>query len=183
MLTLDSNRSKQKHWPFIIALCSFSIYTFPRIAFLLSPFTGMSAPNEEDFFAIPYVVQSKDIMPIEATFALPYNPPAEPEQPLTRERRATVSSEKTGSTGSENSTPPLNAIEDAYPDGGLRAWLVVLGCFLYACTVFGFGLNWGVLQDYYHTTMFPSTSLGVFTVIAGLANFVSGHLSIKGPID
>ncbi|KAF9075382.1 major facilitator superfamily domain-containing protein [Rhodocollybia butyracea] len=105
-------------------------------------------------------------MPIEATFAHPYNPPAELEQPLTREK-SVVPSEKAGSTDASS----IFALEDAYPDGGLRAWLVVFGCFLYACTVFGFGLNWGVLQDYYHTTMFPNTSLGVLSITVGLANF------------
>uniref|UniRef100_A0A0W0EYB5 Major facilitator superfamily (MFS) profile domain-containing protein n=1 Tax=Moniliophthora roreri TaxID=221103 RepID=A0A0W0EYB5_MONRR len=62
--------------------------------------------------------------------------------------------------------------EEWYPDGGLRAWLVVLGCFMFACTTMAWGLAWGVLQDYYHTTMFPGTSLSTLSTVAGLVNFV-----------
>ncbi|KAJ3869887.1 major facilitator superfamily domain-containing protein [Lentinula novae-zelandiae] len=108
-------------------------------------------------------------MPIEATFAHPQNPFGELGQPLNREKSIGQISVKADT----ESATTLIPIEDAYPDGGLRAWLVVLGCFLYACTVFGWGLNWGVLQDYYHTTMFPNTSLSVLGTIIGLANFVS----------
>lgn len=30
-------------------------------------------------------------------------------------------------------------------EGDLRAWLVVLGCFVYGCGMMGYGLTWGVL--------------------------------------
>ncbi|KAJ3730198.1 major facilitator superfamily domain-containing protein [Lentinula raphanica] len=105
-------------------------------------------------------------MPIEATFAHPQPPLAELGEPLNTEKTIVP----TVKADTESATT-LIALEDSYPDGGLRAWLVVLGCFLYACTVFGWGLNWGVLQDYYHTTMFPTTSLSVLNTIVGLANF------------
>ncbi|KAJ3981579.1 major facilitator superfamily domain-containing protein [Lentinula detonsa] len=110
-------------------------------------------------------------MPIEATFAQPQDPLTELGEALDREK-STAQSVKADT----ESATTLIALEESYPEGGLRAWLVVLGCFLYACTVFGWGLNWGVLQDYYHTTMFPNTSLSVLGTIVGLANFVSMNL-------
>jgi hypothetical protein len=33
---------------------------------------------------------------------------------------------------------------------------------------------WGILQDYYHTEMFPQTKISVLSTIGGLCNFVSG---------
>ncbi|KAK7453307.1 hypothetical protein VKT23_011982 [Stygiomarasmius scandens] len=60
-----------------------------------------------------------------------------------------------------------------FPDGGLKAWSVALGCFMLGCSCLGWGMVWGVLQDYYHTTMFPNTSLTVLSTIIGLANFMS----------
>ncbi|KAJ3781444.1 major facilitator superfamily domain-containing protein, partial [Lentinula aff. detonsa] len=106
--------------------------------------------------------------PIEATFAQPQDPLTELGEALNREKSIAQSVK-----ADTESATTLIALEESYPEGGLRAWLVVLGCFLYACTVFGWGLNWGVLQDYYHTTMFPNTSLSVLGTIIGLANFVS----------
>lgn len=34
------------------------------------------------------------------------------------------------------------------------------------------GVVWGVLQDYYATTLFPGTSLSVISLAGGLQNFV-----------
>ncbi|CAE7169739.1 unnamed protein product [Rhizoctonia solani] len=55
--------------------------------------------------------------------------------------------------------------QDEFPDGGLRAWLVVLGvpCFLlypYQClrVRFGFVNAWGVFQAYYQETVLSDTS-------------------------
>ncbi|KAF8913580.1 major facilitator superfamily domain-containing protein [Mucidula mucida] len=72
----------------------------------------------------------------------------------------------------QNDDVPALEMEWSYPDGGTRAWLVVFGCFLYACTSMSFGLVWGVLQDYYHTNMFPDTSLSVLSLAGGLQNFL-----------
>ncbi|KAK7049926.1 hypothetical protein VNI00_005356 [Paramarasmius palmivorus] len=67
--------------------------------------------------------------------------------------------------------------EEWYPDGGLRAWLVVLGCFIYMGTTVSWALAWGVLQDYYHTTMFPDTPLSVLSTIGGLTSFMMNATS------
>ncbi|THU87383.1 MFS general substrate transporter [Dendrothele bispora CBS 962.96] len=69
------------------------------------------------------------------------------------------------------------AEELSFPDGGVRAWGVALGCFMLGCSCLGWGMVWGVLQDYYHTTMFPNTSLTVLSTIVGLANFTSNGSS------
>lgn len=63
-------------------------------------------------------------------------------------------------------------LEWRYPDGGTRAWLVVLGCFMFAATCMAYGLVWGVLQDYYHTYMFPETSLSILSLPGGVQNFL-----------
>ncbi|KAJ7653923.1 major facilitator superfamily domain-containing protein [Mycena polygramma] len=55
-----------------------------------------------------------------------------------------------------------------YPDGGLRAWLVVAGCSIMAGTCMSWGLVWGVFEDFYHTNKFPGTSLSTLSLIGGL---------------
>ncbi|KAG7445307.1 MFS general substrate transporter [Guyanagaster necrorhizus] len=64
-----------------------------------------------------------------------------------------------------------------YPDGGLRAWLVVLGCFMFSCTCMAWGLIWGALQDYYSTYMFPDVSLSILTLVGGIQNCTMGVTS------
>ncbi|KAM5543470.1 hypothetical protein V8D89_002721 [Ganoderma adspersum] len=48
--------------------------------------------------------------------------------------------------------------EDDYPDGGLRAWLVVLGGSLGLCATFGFVNAWGIFQVYYQEVMLKDMS-------------------------
>ncbi|KAF8322349.1 MFS general substrate transporter [Cantharellus anzutake] len=45
-----------------------------------------------------------------------------------------------------------------YPEGGLRAWLVVIGCALLTCSTFGFVNAWGVFQEYYSQTLLSNQS-------------------------
>ncbi|KAF8911323.1 major facilitator superfamily domain-containing protein [Mucidula mucida] len=73
-------------------------------------------------------------------------------------------------TDQDHHAPP----DWTFPDGGFRAWSIVFGCFLFACTCMGFGLVWGALQDYYHSHMFPETSLSIISLAGGLQNFVMG---------
>lgn len=79
----------------------------------------------------PYVVHSNDIMPIEPTFSRLQDPLAGLGKSLTREK----SIEKSVQLDSDSEKATVVTVEDTYPDGGLRAWLVVLGCFMYTCTV------------------------------------------------
>ncbi|KAJ7130399.1 major facilitator superfamily domain-containing protein [Mycena epipterygia] len=62
-------------------------------------------------------------------------------------------------------------LEWTYPDGGLRAWLVVLSCFIMSSTCIGWGMVWGVFQDYYHTSRFSGTSLSTLSLVGGLFSF------------
>ncbi|KAL7283742.1 hypothetical protein ACG7TL_003179 [Trametes sanguinea] len=45
-----------------------------------------------------------------------------------------------------------------HPDGGLRAWLAVIGCAAGACATFGFVNAWGVFQAYYEEEILVGTS-------------------------
>ncbi|KXN87188.1 ATP-dependent RNA helicase eIF4A [Leucoagaricus sp. SymC.cos] len=47
---------------------------------------------------------------------------------------------------------------DDYPDGGLRAWLIVLGTMCCTFSTFGFVNTWGVFQSYYETHMLKDSS-------------------------
>ncbi|KAI0716985.1 MFS general substrate transporter [Earliella scabrosa] len=47
---------------------------------------------------------------------------------------------------------------DEYPDGGLRAWLVVLGVTSGICATFGFINAWGIFQAYYEQYMLRDMS-------------------------
>ncbi|KAF9264559.1 MFS general substrate transporter [Marasmius fiardii PR-910] len=47
---------------------------------------------------------------------------------------------------------------DEYPDGGVRAWLVVLGTVLSGFATFGFVNSWGVFQSYYEQNLLQGTS-------------------------
>ncbi|KAI0748396.1 MFS general substrate transporter [Daedaleopsis nitida] len=44
------------------------------------------------------------------------------------------------------------------PDGGLRAWLVVIGCAVGACATFGMVNAWGAFQAYYTVQVLAGTS-------------------------
>ncbi|KAF7293088.1 Monocarboxylate transporter [Mycena indigotica] len=84
--------------------------------------------------------------------------------------------EITSQTSSKTTTylddePNNNNVEWTYPDGGLRAWLVVAGCFIMAMTCMGWGLVWGVFEDYYHTTRFPGTPLSQLSLVGGSLSF------------
>ncbi|OBZ65726.1 Riboflavin transporter MCH5 [Grifola frondosa] len=47
---------------------------------------------------------------------------------------------------------------DQFPDGGLRAWLVVLGAACGTCGTFGFVNAWGVFQAYYTDSILSDTA-------------------------
>ncbi|KAH9966149.1 MFS general substrate transporter [Russula compacta] len=48
--------------------------------------------------------------------------------------------------------------QDEFPDGGLRAWLVVLGASCAAFATFGYVNAFGVFQDYYQNVLLKGTS-------------------------
>ncbi|EKM55122.1 uncharacterized protein PHACADRAFT_255520 [Phanerochaete carnosa HHB-10118-sp] len=48
--------------------------------------------------------------------------------------------------------------DDDFPDGGLRAWMVVLGCALGNASTFGYVNAWGIFQTYYQQTLLKDSS-------------------------
>ncbi|TEB39436.1 MFS general substrate transporter [Coprinellus micaceus] len=52
--------------------------------------------------------------------------------------------------------PDIAARDDDFPDGGLRAWLVVGGAMCSTFATFGYVNSWGVFQAYYQTTVLSS---------------------------
>ncbi|ORY70805.1 major facilitator superfamily domain-containing protein [Leucosporidium creatinivorum] len=75
--------------------------------------------------------------------------------------------------------------EWTYPEGG-RGWIVVLGCFLFAGTILGNGLTWGVLVADLHANQHSDVPLSILNLVIGLSNFmqnatsfVSGRLADK----
>ncbi|KAF8637737.1 hypothetical protein AX17_002612 [Amanita inopinata Kibby_2008] len=48
--------------------------------------------------------------------------------------------------------------EDRYPDGGLRAWLIVFGAMCNTFSTFGYVNSWGIFQAYYQRTLLKDMS-------------------------
>ncbi|KAJ3926696.1 MAG: major facilitator superfamily domain-containing protein [Lentinula lateritia] len=55
-----------------------------------------------------------------------------------------------------------------FPDGGLRAWLVVLGTFFSAFASYGYVSTWGVFQTYYEQTLLQEHSPSTIAWIGSL---------------
>ncbi|KAK2464066.1 hypothetical protein APHAL10511_003896 [Amanita phalloides] len=58
--------------------------------------------------------------------------------------------------------------DDEYPDGGLKAWLVVLGGLLNTFSAFGFISSWGIFQAYYQHTILKDESPANIAWIASI---------------
>ncbi|KAF2150307.1 MFS general substrate transporter [Myriangium duriaei CBS 260.36] len=76
---------------------------------------------------------------------------------------------------------------DQPPDGGLTAWLQVLGCFFVFMNTFGVAFTFGVYQVYYETIMLPTHSASAIAWIGTLQSslimivgILSGPLFDKG---
>ncbi|KAL0946435.1 hypothetical protein HGRIS_012658 [Hohenbuehelia grisea] len=52
----------------------------------------------------------------------------------------------------------LSDTDDSFPDGGLRAWLVLGGVMCITFSTFGYVNAWGVFQAYYQDTILKNTS-------------------------
>ncbi|KAF9053323.1 major facilitator superfamily domain-containing protein [Panaeolus papilionaceus] len=64
--------------------------------------------------------------------------------------------ENQDSSASISSSQSVSSID--YPDGGLRAWLVVCGSMCCTFSTFGFVNAWGVFQSYYETSLLQDSS-------------------------
>ncbi|ODQ52578.1 MFS general substrate transporter [Saitoella complicata NRRL Y-17804] len=61
---------------------------------------------------------------------------------------------------------------DLPPDGGLKAWLVILGGFLFMVGTLGLNNSYGAFQSYYIDTLYTTTSPAVITLIGSLGGTV-----------
>ncbi|GAA5866030.1 hypothetical protein JCM8547_002920 [Rhodosporidiobolus lusitaniae] len=71
-----------------------------------------------------------------------------------------------------------------YPDGGLRAWLVVFGAFIFCCSQLGYGMVWGVLlQDLERRFSTPAATLnwlqGLTNLMMNITAFFAGRIGDK----
>ncbi|KAG7087329.1 hypothetical protein E1B28_013304 [Marasmius oreades] len=95
-------------------------------------------------------------------------------------------------TESESSSKENNGLQNAggeetVPEGGLRAWLVIVGIFCCMFTAFGFTNTWGVFQAYYETTALKASSSTKIAWIGSVQyalvftpSMIVGRLSDKG---
>ncbi|KAJ7201133.1 major facilitator superfamily domain-containing protein [Mycena pura] len=113
------------------------------------------------------LVQSHHILPAEAKLPGAGAPPRVEPVAVVREKRTSTDALVTA-----DSELVAHAAEWTYPDGGLRAWLVVLGCFIMASTCMAWGLVWGVFEDYYRSNKFAGTSLSTLSLVGGVYSFV-----------
>ncbi|KAF9567991.1 MFS general substrate transporter [Agrocybe pediades] len=69
------------------------------------------------------------------------------------------------------------------PDGGLQAWLTVLGCSLVSFSTFGIVNAYGAFSDFYRTTFLSSSSPTLISMIGSVGVFVLySFAAITGPI-
>ncbi|KDQ19997.1 hypothetical protein BOTBODRAFT_170029 [Botryobasidium botryosum FD-172 SS1] len=66
------------------------------------------------------------------------------------------------------SSLPVKDIDLTFPDGGLRAWLVVMGAVCLTFSTFGFVNAWGVFQTYYQETLLRDQSPSTIAWIGSL---------------
>ncbi|KAL6309351.1 MFS general substrate transporter [Sparassis latifolia] len=74
-------------------------------------------------------------------------------EPTKIESKDRVESEEECDAAADEEIPHIT-----FPDGGLRAWMVVFGVACGTCGTFGFVNAWGVFQAYYEETLLPDTS-------------------------
>ncbi|KAG9096194.1 hypothetical protein FS749_008956 [Ceratobasidium sp. UAMH 11750] len=81
----------------------------------------------------------------------------------------------TGTTFSALAPPIVQDDDELYPEN-FRGWLVVVGCFMLSSMTLGFGLCWGVFQEYYQHHILvgtPSSVLGLLGSTQGAVGTVS----------
>ncbi|KAJ6589954.1 major facilitator superfamily domain-containing protein [Mycena vulgaris] len=111
------------------------------------------------------------------------------EDDLTRISSA-VEPEKAAKTKIENDAAdvlPYDIYAAEYPDGGARAWLVVVGGACATFSTFGYVNAWGVFQEYYEETLLKDSSPSNIAWIGSVQYsmvfvpaLVSGHYFDRG---
>jgi len=80
-----------------------------------------------------------------------------------------------------NNNSELEELKDKdidFPDGGLRAWLVVFGAFCSAFSTGGYVNAWGVFQAYYQSNTLSHLPASKIALIGTLQNFTSFAISV-----
>lgn len=74
-------------------------------------------------------------------------------------------------------------VDDTFPDGGTRSWMVILGCFFLLMATYGMMNSTGVLQNYFATHQLADYSTSAVGWIPGLFTFFGLALSVQiGPM-
>ncbi|KAJ6563642.1 MFS general substrate transporter [Mycena vulgaris] len=75
----------------------------------------------------------------------------------------------------ETTVDPTQALAEAsladaisYPDGGLRAWLIVVGSFFSVFSTFGYVNSWGVFQTYYQLHLLKDSNSSAISWIGSV---------------
>ncbi|KAJ6496067.1 MFS general substrate transporter [Mycena sanguinolenta] len=66
----------------------------------------------------------------------------------------------------------------SYPDGGLRAWLIVLGAFFSVFSSFGYVNSWGVFQAYYELDLLKDSTSSAIAWIGSIQTALSFGIAI-----
>ncbi|KAJ7283217.1 MFS general substrate transporter [Mycena rebaudengoi] len=76
--------------------------------------------------------------------------------------------EKTETKKSNVAKESLSAASIDYPDGGLRAWLIVVGAFFSTFSTFGYVNSWGVFQTYYELHLLTTNNSSAISWIGSV---------------
>ncbi|KAB5585659.1 major facilitator superfamily domain-containing protein [Coniochaeta sp. 2T2.1] len=88
-----------------------------------------------------------------------------------------------GFTTSTSSEKPQALTQPQFPDGGAKAWLVVLGCWCTSFASFGIVNSFGVYETYYHQTYLSHHSPSAIAWIGSLQAFAQFSATlISGPL-
>ncbi|KAI0659615.1 MFS general substrate transporter [Cubamyces menziesii] len=72
---------------------------------------------------------------------------------------------------------PIEEVADLPPDGG-RGWLVVFGCVIFSAATVGWGLVWGVTEEYFKEHVFPDASESVLSTLGSMSGMFMTMLSV-----
>ncbi|KAI9065491.1 MFS general substrate transporter [Trametes sanguinea] len=100
--------------------------------------------------------ETVDVQPSASSSTLSATEPA--ERCANAEEKKTPDQEKQAVRSEVDDVDPIDPQCGDHPDGGLRAWLAILGCAAGACATFGFVNAWGVFQAYYQEEILVGTS-------------------------
>ncbi|KAJ7087584.1 MFS general substrate transporter [Mycena belliarum] len=81
-----------------------------------------------------------------------------------------LDSSQAASDFKDNIEPKENiaTVDATYPDGGLRAWLIVVGAFFSTFSTFGYVNSWGVFQTHYQIHLLKDSSSSAISWIGSI---------------